>query len=471
MKNNKYGVLLAISSLPSDYGIGDFGVNAYKFADFLAKRGYKYWQILPLNPIGPGNSPYMSTCSEAIEPRYIDLNELVELGYLNKLSKNDPNSKSVDYQQVGIFKEKYLYKAFLNFLKNPLKGYDSFKKNNKWVYPFAVYTVVRKHRNNQTWIDWPYEWKFYYINNKIEDIPEVIKTECEFQMFMQFIAYRQWNNLKKYINKKGIKVIADCPFYVGIDSVDCWLNKDQFVMNERYQPTLVSGCPPDAFSDDGQLWGTPIYDFNKMKENKYSFLINRIGYLASTCDYLRIDHFRAFDTYCVIPASDDNARRGEWIEGPRTDFFDTLFAQYPNINIIAEDLGELFPSVHELRDHYNLPGMFVTQFMIMDENNISNDNQIVYPGTHDNQTLYGWIKSLSNEDKIKLKKRFKNANIFESVAQFTWEIPSKMTIFPLQDILKLDDSSRMNLPGTTGSPNWEWKLKDNSYVDKIKFGL
>lgn len=471
MKNNKYGVLLAISSLPSDYGIGDFGANAYKFADFLAKRGYKYWQILPLNPIGPGNSPYMSTCSEAIEPRYIDLNELVELGYLNKLRKNDPNSKSVDYQQVGIFKEKYLYKAFLNFLKNPLKGYDSFKKNNKWVYPFAVYTVVRKHRNNQTWIDWPYEWKFYYINNKIEDIPEVIKTECEFQMFMQFIAYRQWNNLKKYINKKGIKVIADCPFYVGIDSVDCWLNKDQFVMNERYQPTLVSGCPPDAFSDDGQLWGTPIYDFNKMKENKYSFLINRISYLASTCDYLRIDHFRAFDTYCVIPASDDNARRGEWIEGPRTDFFDTLFAQYPNINIIAEDLGELFPSVHELRDHYNLPGMFVTQFMIMDENNISNDNQIVYPGTHDNQTLYGWIKSLSNEDKIKLKKRFKNANIFESVAQFTWEIPSKMTIFPLQDILKLDDSSRMNLPGTTGSPNWEWKLKDNSYIDKIKFGL
>ncbi len=283
------------------------------------------------------------------------------------------------------------------------------------------------------------------------------------------IAYEQWNKLKKYANKKGIKIIADCPFYVGIDSTECWLNKEQFHLNENFEPTIVSGCPPDAFSDDGQLWGTPIYDFEKMKKTNYELLVHRIGHLASICDILRLDHFRAFDTYCVIPGKDENARRGEWKIGPRNEFFDELYKHYPNINLIVEDLGELFDSVRTLRDHYKLPGMYVIQFNIFDINQNSNYNQIVYSGTHDNQTLKGWLKSLPEANKEFLKDRFNTSNVLKALYSYIYNLPSLITIFPLQDLLALDDKARLNSPGTMGSPNWEWKLKDMSFTKLLKF--
>ena len=467
MKNN-IGVLLPIASLPSDYGIGDFGKNAYKFVDWLVEHHYKYWQVLPLNPLGPGYSPYMSTCSEAIEPRYIDLKELKRLGYLHyDVPKHDKNSGHIDYLDVEQYKEKYLYRAFINFKKRPLRGYKKFIKDNDWLIPFAIFTVFRRHRNGQMWNQWPEDMKLYFDNHSLKDIPESIKTECEFQMFMQFMAYRQWNKLWAYCRKKEVVVIADCPFYVGIDSTDCWLHKEQFLMDEKYNPTLVSGCPPDAFSDDGQLWGTPIYDFKKMKEDNYSFLVHRIGYLATTCDLLRLDHFRAWDTYCVIPAEDVNARRGVWWVGPRTDFFDALYAKYPHINLIAEDLGDLFPGVHELRDHYNLPGMYITEFTVFDVNAMSTTRQIVYPGTHDNQTIKGWLKTLPENNIKFLKEKFgENVDLYEAMFDYTYNLPSLMTIFPLQDILGLDDSGRINWPGTVGDPNWTWKLKDFKWMKR-----
>ena len=464
MKEN-VGVLLPIASLPSEYGIGDFGKNAYKFVDWLVEHHYKYWQVLPLNPLGPGFSPYMSTCSEAIESRYIDLNELVKRGYINKVPAHDPKTKHIDYLDVEQYKEKYLYRAFLKFLKKPLRGYKKFVKDNDWLIPFAVFTVFRRHRNYQMWNEWPEEMKHYFDEHKLNSIPEAIRTECEFQMFMQFFAYKQWNRLWAYCRKKGITVIADCPFYVGIDSTDCWLHKDQFLMDEKYNPTLVSGCPPDAFSDDGQLWGTPIYDFKKMKERNYDFLVHRIGYLATTCDLLRLDHFRAWDTYCVIPAEDENARRGVWWEGPRYDFFDELYRKYPNIKLIAEDLGDLFQGVHDLRDHYNLPGMHITEFTIFDPKNPSKDTQIVYPGTHDNQTIRGWLKTLPPENIEYLKNKFPGQkDLYKAMFDYTWNIPSLMTIFPLQDLLGLDDSARLNWPGTVGDPNWTWKLVDFKWM-------
>jgi 4-alpha-glucanotransferase len=241
-------------------------------------------------------------------------------------------------------------------------------------------------------------------------------------------------------------------------------------MDENHHPTLVSGCPPDAFSDDGQLWGTPIYDFEKMKQNGYSTLVQRIGYLASNCDILRLDHFRAFDTYCVIPAEDTNARRGEWKVGPREAFFDALYAKYPNINLIAEDLGDLFPSVLELRDKYNLPGMYIVEFTIFDLNQVSKPTQIVYPGTHDNQTLYGWLKTLPKENIEFLKRRFNNPkDMYKTIFEYIWNLPSLMTIFQLQDLLKLDDRGRINWPGTVGEPNWCFKFRDFSWQKKVKF--
>ena len=468
---DKYGVLLAISSLPGEQGIGDFGKCAYTFANTIKKRGYKYWQVLPINPVGPGNSPYMSTCSEAIEPRYIDLNWFVKKGLLKNVKKMRADVK-VDYQAVWEFKKPYLLKAFANFKKHPLRGYKKFLKDNHWVYPFAVFTYFRGVNNYQIWNTWAPEMKFYYDNHKIKEFPKGAEDECEFHIFCQFIAKLQYEKLRRYLKKIGLILIADCPFYVGIDSTDCWLNKDQFIMNENYEPTLVSGCPPDAFSDDGQLWGTPIFNFAKMKESKFSFLVHRIGFLASTCDYLRLDHFRAWDTYCIIPAEDENARRGKWEIGPRTEFFYALFEAYPNINLIAEDLGDLFQGVHDLRDHYKFPGMHITEFTIFDETNPSKDTQIVYPGTHDNETIQGWLENLPEENIKYLKKKFgEDVDLFEAMFNFTWNIPSLMTLFPLQDLMRLDNSARMNYPGTVGSPNWEWKLKDNSYISKMKYGL
>lgn len=467
---DKYGVLLAISSLPGRHGIGDFGSAAYRFIDWLVAHNYRYWQVLPLNPLGPGNSPYMSTCSEAIEPRYICLDDLTKKGLLRRVPSFRSRSVRVDYDKVEKYKERYLYKAYENYIRK--YGYsklNKFKKDNDWAVPYAIFIHFRRKNGLYCWNTWIFEEDKLYDVNK--GYPKGTEKECDFYVWCQMIVYKQWNKLWKYATKKGIKIIADCPFYVGIDSTDCWTHKDQFMFDEKYNPTLVSGCPPDAFSDDGQLWGTPIYNFEKMKQDNYKLLVHRIGYLATTCDYLRLDHFRAWDTYCVIPGEDTNARRGVWWEGPRYSFFDELYRQYPNINLIAEDLGDLFQGVHDLRDHYNLPGMYITEFTVFDYSNPSKPTQIVYPGTHDNQTLKGWYNSLSEENINFLKNRFPgNDDLLSTVFWWTWNIPSKMTIIPLQDLLALDDRARMNYPGTVGSPNWEWKLKNMAWRNHIVYG-
>ena len=468
MKEN-VGVLMPIASLPANHGIGDFGKYSYDFIKWLKKHHYKYWQILPLNPLGPGSSPYMSTCSQAIDIRYISLDMLVEEGLLKKVPNFQKNSTFIKYNDVLEFKRKWLFKAYKNFLKGPQNGFKRFKTANKWATHYGTYLSLKKKNGGEVWNKWERKDILYF--DKHTTAPKTYLDEINFEIFMQYIAYKQWAKIWAFARRKGIQIIADCPFYVGIDSVDCWLHKDQFLMDENYNPTMVSGCPPDAFSDDGQLWGTPIYDFEKMKGDNYSFLVERIGYLAKTCDILRLDHFRAWDTYCVIPSEDENARRGEWRVGPRCEFFDALYKKYPDAHLIAEDLGDLFPSVHELRDHYHLPGMFIMEFNIFDYNAVSNENQIVYPGTHDNQTLWGWYKSLKEEDIAFLNRRFNYPkNLFNAIMEHIWNVKSLMTIFALQDLLKLDDRARLNLPGTMGEPNWCWKLKDMSWVKKVKYG-
>ena len=455
MKKRNVGVLLPVFSLPGNHGIGDFSNYAYEFIDWLKEHKYHYWQILPLNPIGPANSPYITVCSEAIDIRYISLDDLVARGLLDKAPKHHAEAGRVNYQDVLAFKEKYLRRAY----KNSNISLKKFVKENPWVSEYAKYLALKNINDNKPWNEWI-----------IKHIPSFAEDEINFHIWCQFIALDQWNNIKKYANKSGVKIIADCPFYVGLDSVDCYLNKDEFMMDENYNPTVVSGCPPDAFSDDGQLWGTPIYNFDKMKENNYKFLISRIACLASRADILRLDHFRAFDTYCVIPAGDENARRGEWRIGPRNDFFDNLFKQYPNIQIIAEDLGILFDSVHELRDHYKLPGMRVIQFVAFEELK-EIENIIVYPGTHDNQTLYGWVKSLDKEHKAILRNEYKGSkDIYGSLFNEVWNMTSKITIFPMQDLIKLDDRARINHPGTVGEHNWTFKFKNMKFLETVKYG-
>ena len=455
MIKKNVGILLPVASLPGNHGIGDFSIYAYQFIDWLKEHHYKYWQVLPLNPVGPGNSPYVTICSEAIDIRYIDLSDLVDQGLLKKVPDHHKGTNKIDFDDVLAYKDKYLRKAF----KKSTYNLNRFKKENPWSVPYGRYLVLKKMNNNLPWNEW-----------NTFDIPKELLKEVDYHIWCQHIAYKQWNRLVSYAHSANISIIADCPFYVGLDSVDCYLHQDEFLLDENHQPTFISGCPPDAFSDDGQTWGTPIYNFEKMRENNYSFLIGRIGFLSKHCDILRLDHFRAFDTYCIIPAGDENARRGEWKIGPRYEFFDELYRRYPDIKIIAEDLGDLFDSVLELRDHYNLPGMRIMEFNIFDDIEES-DKVVVYPGTHDNQTLFGWLKSL-NEDQINfLNNKFNNPhNLYRTIFNHIWNMKSYITIFQLQDLLKLDDRARINFPGTVGNHNWSYKLRNMSWMDKVKFG-
>lgn len=458
------GVLLPVSALPSSYGIGDFGKNAFRFIDWLKKEGYSYWQILPLNPLGPGFSPYMPTSSDALEFRYIDLEALGAVPPFKE------DASEVNYVEVGNYKEKWLRHFFGDFIKNHKGELDLFIKKNPWVVPYASFVTFKSLHGGVSWNQWDATYRDYFKNHK--GISTKHKDEIYFHIYVQYIAWGQYDKLLQYARKNDVKIIADMPFYVGFDSTEVWLHRDQFLIDENNKQTAEGGVPPDAFSDVGQLWGSPIYDFEKMKENGYSLLVDRVGKLASSCDLLRLDHFRAFDTYYVIPAGMPDAKIGEWKIGPRHEFFDALYKKYPNIHLIAEDLGDLFPSVLKLRDDYHLPGMFIEEFTIFDATNLSNEHLIVYPGTHDNETLYGWYLNRTPEQIEFLKKRLGVANekkLYDAIFQYILGVPSLMTIFQMQDLLKLDNRARMNAPGTVGYPNFCWKLSGWDWVKDIYF--
>lgn len=466
----KLGILLSVSSLPGNHGIGDFGESCFKLIDWLKENKYVYWQTLPINPLGPGYSPYMSTCSNAIEYRYISLDLLSKQGLIGKVPSHNKDTSKVDFYDCGEYKKKYLYKAYLKFIKNHAEVLHKFKVKNPWVSKYATFEVFKGLNEQKTWNEWKEEHLNYFQNHK--NPPRSLKKEIDFIVFLQYVALKQWKKILRYANRNGIEIICDMPFYVGFDGVECWLNRNQFSIGSDNKLFEVGGVGPDAFSDIGQLWGTPIYNFEEMKKDNYSLLVNRISYLAKLCNYLRIDHFRAFDTYYVVPAGEETAKNGVWKIGPRDDFFNELYRKYPDIKLIAEDLGDLRPEVLELRDQFNLPGMFICEFTIFDLKQESTPRQLVYPGTHDNETLYGWFLNLDEKQKEFLATRLKVDNdslLFDSIVKYIFTIPSLMTIFPLQDVLKLDNSARMNWPGTVGDPNWTWKLKDFSFIKEVKY--
>ena len=466
----KLGILLSVSSLPGNHGIGDFGDSCFKFIDWLVANHYQYWQVLPLNPLGPGYSPYMSTCSNALEYRYISLDYLTKEGLIPKVPAFQKDSTAVEFFEVGEYKKKYLYKAFKKYMKDHQEALHKFKFRQPWVSAYATFEVFKWKNDNKQWNEWREEDRDYFLYHKKP--PKKYMDDINFVIFLQYVALKQWKAVMKYAKKKGILLICDMPFYVGFDGVECWTHRDQFSIGPDNKLFEVGGVGPDAFSDVGQLWGTPIYNFEKMKQDNYKLLIDRVGYLANLCDYLRIDHFRAFDTYYVIPAGEETARNGVWKIGPREDFFNKLFEKYPNIHLIAEDLGDLRPEVLELRDEFNLPGMFISEFTIFDTKNIPTGKQLVYPGTHDNETLWGWFLNRTPDEINFLKWRVNDYNdetLFDTIVKYIYDTPSLMTIFQLQDVLKLDNSARMNYPGTVGSPNWRWKLKDFSWIKQVKY--
>ena len=472
MKSN--GILMAISSLPGDFGIGDFGECAYQFADYLKKAGIKIWQILPLNPTGYGNSPYQSICGHAIDSIYIDLYELEKEELIENVKPFNKNKKFVDYQAVREYKEKFLKEAFANnkdLLEKPV--FKKFVKENPWVVDYAEFTILSLKNNYLDWWYWDKKERYAHYRHEFDFTP--YKDEIDYIIWCQFVAFKQFKKLKEYINKQDIQLMGDIPFYVGGNSSDCWANQDEFKLDENDIPGEVAGVPPDYFSVTGQRWGNPIYDWEYMKEDGFTFWMERIEFAASLFDIIRIDHFRAFDTYWAVDRDCDTAIIGEWKNAYGDELFHMLFEKHPDIKIIAEDLGDLFPSVLKLRDKYHLKGMNVLEFTLFNPEFKVGENQIIYSGTHDNDTLRGWYKSLKENEiellKIILRREgIKGRSIKDKLFNLIFSSVCETAIIPTQDYLWKDNEARMNVPGTLGGSNWAYRMPDFSeFIEVIPY--
>lgn len=463
------GILLAISSLNSKYGVGDFGKEAYKFVDIIQKTGFTIWQLLPLNPLGYGNSPYQPYSSQAGDEIYISPDLLYEQGLLKKKPKTLENNR-VDYEKARKLKAEILKEAFKNFKKD--KDYEEFIKFD-FVYKYAVFLTLKKANNLNIWNKWDKEQKNWIVDRKL-DLSKY-NEGIEYEMFVQYMFYKQWTALKKYANSKGIRIMGDIPFYVGLDSLDVWENQKSFLLNKNGNPKFIAGVPPDYFCKDGQRWGNPIYDWKYLKEHNYDFWIKRIEYNSKLYDILRIDHFRAFDTYWQVNARNKTAKAGEWIEAPGYEVFDLIKKKFPKLEIVAEDLGGLRKEVLQLRDHYNLKGMKILLFSLdpnEGNNNFSDKkNMIIYTGTHDNQTAMGFFESQDQKTKDYIIKLFKEhnydtQNIANGFLEMTFDSIADYAIVPVQDILGLDDSARMNIPSTLNNINWSFKLNSMEKLEE-----
>lgn len=469
------GILLPLSSLPSDYGIGDMGKYSFELIDLIKEGGFRIWQILPLNPLGYGNSPYQPYSSFAGDEVYISLEELYKEGLLKEKPKTYmQDAPYVDYEKVRKYKEPYLKEAFSNFVVDA--SYEAFAKE-EWVYQYAVFLTLKKKNDLRCWNEWDKAQK-EWIKTKELDLTEFEK-DIRYEMFVQYIFYKQWMKLKNYANEKGIRIMGDIPFYVGIDSLDVWANQECFLLGADGKPTFIAGVPPDYFSATGQRWGNPIYNWDYIKNHNFEFWLNRIAYNSKLFDIIRIDHFRAFDTYWKIPATCETAIEGEWVEAPGYELFDLIVKKFPEVEIVAEDLGDLREEVHILKNHYGLKGMKIIQFTFDPNENNNNfedvQNMVVYTGSHDNQTIKGWYNSQPEKVKVAIRNALKNLGYTDKVisrrfVRLTLDSIADMAILPMQDLINLGDEGRINTPGTLGSPNWEWKLVNfNKFKKELPF--
>lgn len=469
------GILMHITSLPSPFGIGGLGQEAYDFADRLEKAGQKYWQILPLNPTetGTGNSPYSSTSAFAGNTLLISPQKLVDDGYLTEKDIARPpafTEEKVDFKKVAKYKQRLLEKAFSNFSKQDApEDFQQFIEQQKhWLDDYALFMAIRKDQKESDWSKWPKGLR----NRKIKDIKkgkEALAEEIRKQQFLQYQFFKQWGELKQYCNQHGISIIGDMPFYVDYSSADVWTNTSIFKLNKDKKLTAVSGVPPDYFSEDGQLWGNPVYNFKKLKSTGYKWWLDRIEQNMQFFDLLRLDHFRAFSEYWEVAADAKTAINGKYKPGPAYDLFNLLEYRFPMMPFIAEDLGDIDQPVHDLMDEYNLPGMKVLLFAFgegMADNpyilHHHRVNNIVYTGTHDNITVRGWYsKQASGADKQRLQKytnrKVGKKNVHEVLIQLAMMSVAKLAVVPLQDVLGLGAEATMNKP-STGKGNWEWRV-------------
>ena len=460
------GILMAVSSLPGPYGAGDLGDEAIRWIDLLAGSGVGVWQLLPLGPTGYGNSPYQTYSARAGDPLYLSLAALHQAGLLEELPApfGLPTGR-VDYEQVRALREPWLRRAYEAF--RPDGAYAAFAAQG-WVRDYAVFAALKAKHHLACWLDWP-EPDRSWPQTRDPAVTADLEAEIGYQTFLQYQFLLQWNRVRDYAHSRGLRLMGDVPFYVGVDSVEVWAGRENFLLDDDGRPTFIAGVPPDYFSATGQRWGNPIYDWDRLRADGYRFWVERIGYCQTLFDLIRIDHFRAFDTFWKIPAACPTAMDGQWIEAPGYAVLDTLYEKLPGLQLVAEDLGDLRPQVLELRDHYQLPGMKVLEFTLEPVGRYIRDlgedrvRQIVYTGTHDNATAAEWYGACSPSYRRKLRKYLKVRGIQSGpmahrLIRLGLSSRAELCIVPLQDVLHLGKEARMNTPGTVGAPNWEWRL-------------
>ena len=482
----KSGVLLPVASLPSPYGIGSFSKEAYTFIDQLEHAGQSYWQILPLGPTGYGDSPYQSFSTFAGNPYFIDLEALQNMGWLTKEECDSydfgNNACEIDYYKLNQSRNELLKKAFErgNISEN-IEFWNFCKEEEKWLNDYCLYVVIKKVFEGKSWIEWEEDIRFRK-EEAVRQYMEKYEEEVLFHKFLQFLFIKQWKNLKSYANERGIKIIGDIPIYVAFDSADTWSKPELFQLDERRNPTAVAGCPPDAFSDTGQLWGNPLYKWSYHRNTRYEWWIRRMESMGKLYDIVRIDHFRGFDEYYSIPYGHDTAQYGVWEKGPGMEFFHALKENIGETEIIAEDLGFLTPSVFQLLEETGFPGMKVLQFAFGSRedghylpHNYSN-NTVVYTGTHDNNTTKDWYQNLSEYEKEFVQEYLGMESLEPKEA--VWGIirlamgsVAKRCIVPIQDYLEKGGEARINEPSTLGG-NWTWRMENGeltkTQLKKIK---
>jgi 4-alpha-glucanotransferase len=474
------GVLLHLTSLPGPYGVGDAGPPAYQWVDALVEAGQSWWQLLPLGPTDYGNSPYQSSSTFAGNVMLVSPEKLIEEGLLARGDLGEVNfpSDRVDYEAIKPFKNRLLDRALANFLSHPgglSAAFDAFcQQQGHWLEDYALFMALRETHDRKAWFDWPAEL-MRREPSAMQQARGALADKLQKYRFRQFIAYRQWTQLKEYAHGKGLRLIGDLPIFVSLDSADVWANPDQFLLDEQHRPTVLAGVPPDYFSPVGQLWGNPLYDWQKMQRDGYRWWMARLRASLEHVDVIRLDHFRGFDAAWHVPAKAPTAQEGQWVEAPGEDFLTHVRQELGGLPLIAEDLGLITPTVRALRDRFHLPGMRILQFAFdgLPENPYLPErythNTVVYTGTHDNNTTRGWFQTLPDYQFENLSKLLGHWPTAEGV---TWDLIrvamesiAALAVIPLQDLLNLDSSARMNMPGVAEG-NWEWRFTEEMHVNE-----
>jgi len=478
--NRSSGILLHISSLPSPYGIGNLGEAAFRWVDFLRAAKQRYWQILPICPPGYGDSPYQAFSTFAGNPYFIDPDQLIEKGWLRREDAGEvtwgQREDQADFRLLYEQRQRLLRLAFCGFRKAQPADFGAYiEKESGWLREYALFMAVKAHFGDGPWTDWEPDIRMHREDALLR-YAELLREDVEYQYFVQYVFHEQWQRLREYAAEQGIRIIGDIPIYVPLDSADVWSNPESFQLTRSRKPRVVAGCPPDGFNRNGQYWGNPIYDWDKMASDGFAWWLRRIGAAAEKFDVVRIDHFRGLESYWRIPAANSTARCGQWVKGPGLGFVSAIRKNFPGTDFIAEDLGFLTPEVHALVEASGFPGMKVLEFAF-DAREPGNylphnytKNCICYTGTHDNETLLQWCGNLSPESEAFAREYLHlgpDEDLCGAVIRAGMNSKANLFVAQMQDYLRLGAEARMNEPGKLKPENWRWRMTSAQLTEKL----